>query len=431
MAIEEFSLLINKFFQVCDRATDPLELPHDLLDLVIAAQLSDFNCNDRYKVLKCVSYYSLHPDLPTKRKIINYFEKYSSDSDGLMNYLIDELKPMLLRSNSSRRKMANVHTGLNPTLGFSFEEDTFITGWKANGGLKGIPLFYMVLRHLNKSQISVNLNWIIPGIMNMLDNTSELKMIKMKGVLLLKTFLLYCFESNESTTGNWISFKQTGVFEMVDPILKNMCYFLPPSYNEHDSLDILEEVYDTLIVLYKRGLNNGMMKRKLGTVLLSDIILRHTLPRIGIKYEALLQFQLDSVERIIDILDDNTVIHLQRIIYTFGEYIIRDPFLTTIKNNNILPKIIDVFNKIVNICPEERIQAHKYDFVAAVCIIFQKYDSEGGVSVELLNDLGKFLDNLVVKGCNLDDIITPLMKENPQFKELLINKLQETKDINV
>ncbi|SMN21991.1 similar to Saccharomyces cerevisiae YJR136C TTI2 Putative protein of unknown function [Maudiozyma saulgeensis] len=431
MLVEEFGPPIDEFIQVCDRITDPLELPHDLLDLVMTADLNHIDSSDRYKVLKCVSYYSLHPDLPTQQRVIEFFEKYSSSSDRLMNYLIDELKPMLLRSKTSSRRTQKFQAGLNPTLGFSFEEDRIITEWKENGGLKGIPLFYMVLRYLKNYQISVNLNWIIPGIMNMLDNTSELKLIKLRGVLLLKTFLLYCFENDDKTSGKWITFKQTGIFDMVDPILKNMCYFLPPSYNEYDSLDILELVYGTMVVLYEQSMDDQMMKRRLGTALLSDIILRHTLPRIGIKYETLLEFQLDSVERIIHILDKNVVIHLQRIIYTFGEYVIRDPFLTTIKNKNILLKMLSIFNILVKVCPKERIQAHKYDLVAGVCVIFQKYNTEGGIYTELSNELDKFLDVLIAKGCNLDNIIIPLVEEKPQFKDFLINKLQKDRSVDI
>lgn len=427
MSEDQIEAVASKFINICDNIADPLELPYDILDKIFTSDLNELRATIRYDVIRCVAYYSLYPDFATRRAVIGFFNKNSSDFDQLQYILIGSLKPKLLRSNfdttlrRGEKNPVNLQRGLNPALGFSFEEDKEISDWKKNGGIKNISLFYLILRTMRNKQVSVNLNWIIPGIMNMLDNTSDMKMIKMNGVMLLRTFLSYSFQNDiDSQASNWISFQQTGVFEMVEPILLNLCYFLPPSYNEHESLDIQEQVYETLIILYEQSLDATEMNKRIGRVLLSDIIIRHTIPRIGIKYELLLEYQLTMIERIISILKKSMVKYLQRILFTFGKYIVGDPFVTTI-NKNIILHLIKVINSLIDVCEAERIQRHRYDFMLIICQIAGKYEAEGEITEALRHGLNKIFDNLVAKGCNVTAISEELKQKRASLGAVLSN----------
>ena len=428
MSDDQIEVIASKFIDVCDSTTDPLELPHDILGKVFESDLSGLKDTTRHNIIRCVSYYSLHPDLATREAVIEFFDRNSNDFDQLQDFLIQSLKPKLLRSNTDtnlRRGgsngIGNLQRGLNPALGFSFEEDKQISAWKKNGGIKNFSLFYLILRTMRNKQVSLNLHWIIPGIMNMLDNTTDMKMIKMNGVLLLRTFLSYSFQNDiDSQSNNWISFQQTGIFEMVEPILLNLCYFLPPSYNEHESLDIHEQVYETLIVLYEQSLEDAEMKRRIGRVLLSDIIIRHTIPRIGIKYESLLEYQLTMIENITSILKKSIIKYLQRILFTFGKFIIGDPFVTT-TNKNIILHLVRILNVLVNVCDAERIQRHRYDFMLIICLIAEKYESEGEMTDTLRHSLKEIFDNLETKGCNVIEISRELKQKKGWLEAVLSN----------
>lgn len=417
--------IVSKFIDVCDNTADPLELPHDILDKIFASDLSKLDDTTRYNVIRCVSYYSLHPDLATREAVIEFFTKNSNDFDQLQDFLIQSLKPKLLRSktNDNLRRLgkssSTIQMGLNPALGFSFEEDRQINDWKKNGGIKNISLFYLILRTMRNKQVSVNLNWIIPGIMNMLDNTTDMKMIKMNGVLLLKTFISFSFQNDSDVqANNWINFQQTGIFEMVEPILLNLCYFLPPTYNEHESLEIQEQVHETVIILYEQSLDDTEMKRRIGRIVLSDIILRHTIPRIGIKYESLLEHQLTMIERIVQLLGVSVTKYLQRILFSFGKYIIGDPFVTTVKKSIIL-HLIQIVNTLVDVCKTERIQRHRYDFMLLICLISEKYEAEGEMTEALKHRLKEMFHHLETKGCDVIGIGKELKGKGKQYETVL------------
>lgn len=417
MSSVNVSEFLNRFISESNKAQNTTELPNDLLSKIINIKSSDIDSDIRFEVVKCLSYYSLNGNLEITNQTINTINGYFKDcGDGLLSYLINELKPMLLRSEANLRTMNKEHSGLKPKLGFSLKEDELKKSWKENGGMKSIPLFYVILLNLPQSEVSVNLKWIIPGILNILDDTSDLLNIKLKGVVLLRAFLLNCFNKESD---NWISFNQIGMFPMVEPILLNLCYFMPPSYSESKSLTILNTVYDTLIILYQKYFNEKEMKQHLGKNFLSTIILQHTIPKIGIKHELLLKFIIRAIRRITIIMDVSIVMYLQRIIYIIGECIVRDPFLTTMNDETVLIDIVDMFNILIDKCPDIRIQCHKYDLLTIIVIIFQKHELEGKSYDALYVKLRGLIQQLRDKGCDLTEDVSVLLKEKSELKKLL------------
>lgn len=330
--------------------------------------------------------------------------------DDRLTWLIEKLKPLLLRIEvNDGKKSAN---GLKPRVGMSFKEDEARRVWKEAGGLKSLALFYVVLSRLKNRDVSSNLWWITPGILNILDDTTDLICIKLRGVLLLKRFLSHSFEDQV----NWISFVDTGLFQLYEPILLNMCYFIPPAYSSENSLRTLKIVFPTLNLLYRLRFQDSEIKYKyhLGKFL-SEMLLQNVIPRINISSEELTNFALDAMINIIKILQVSTVCHLQRIIYTLGEYLVRNPFFTAF--SALMEKTLHLLECLVEVCPKERILAHKYDFLALLLITFEKCKYEGKLNRDIVRRIKRLLQALESKGCDYANDKLEVLKQK-DMKEL-------------
>lgn len=348
------------------------------------------------QTIQCLSYLALNEGeggrVPLKTIEI-LMAVNSTGKDDTLHSLIEKLKPLLLRIDVNDGKKSA--SGLKPRVGMSFKEDEARRVWKETGGLQSLPLFYVVLLHLKNRDVSSNLWWITPGILNILDDTTDLICIKLRGVLLLKTFLSHSFEDQV----NWISFVDTGLFQLYEPILLNMCYFIPPAYSSENSLRTLKIVFPTLNLLYRLRFQDSEIKYKyhLGKFL-SEILLQNIIPRINITSEELTKFALDAMINIIEILQVSTVCHLQRIIYTLGEYLVQNPFFTAF--SALMEKTLHVLESLVEVCPNERIIAHKYDFLALLLITYEKCKYEGKLSGDIVRRIKRLLQSLESKGCD-------------------------------
>ncbi|QLG73057.1 hypothetical protein HG535_0E01410 [Zygotorulaspora mrakii] len=318
----------------------------------------------------------------------------SNSQVNICEDLISRLVPMLPRIKV--KDDAGTSTSLNPQLGMSLGDDEARRTWRMNGGLKSIPFMYAVLFNLKHSQVSSNLWWITPGILNILDDTTDLLNIRLKGVLLVRTFLEECFDDEK----HWISFHDTGLYALYEPILFNMCYSLPPGYSSQDSLAIWKVVFPSLNVLYRLQFkhNDTAYRHHLGK-LLSQLLLQNVIPRINLTDENLTLFALQAIVVIIKCLDTAIVSHFQRIVYTLGEYLIRNAFFTAF--STLMNGTLDVISALIDVCPSERLLAHKYDILAMILITFEKCQTEGKLTDDLVTRLKDMVQLLESKGCDL------------------------------
>ena len=405
----------NRLIHLCDRTLDPSGLPSDALrQCTTHLRETGYYIEDDHKcqnLIKSIALYSLHDDkeiadlaLDATSKLI--WMKGTGQGNTNISYLISELKPLLLKSATTGKHSV---PGLNPRLGFTYAEDQRREAWKERGGMKSIPLFYVILRNLPRSDVTSNLGWIVPGLLNILDDTSDFVRIKLKGVVLLQTFLKFCFPEDNTEAGEpdrYLSFKETGTASLFEPTLTNMCYYLI-EVNKTDNKETLELVYGTLLLLYektyltggKKGDNTrnfSLYKEKVGTIILSEILLQYALPKIGTKDERLLGFIIQMLQKVATILGSDIVIYLQRIVYYVGEYVIRDPFFTSIKSDTgIVQETISFLLTLTKICPQERITEHRYDFLGLALIVFERFSYEEKLDDTLLDQL-----RALIRACN-------------------------------
>lgn len=319
--------------------------------------------------------------------------KSSVNEEEIVKWLIENLQPLLLRTEDRRRN--NVKSGLRPSVGMSSKDDEARRIWKERGGIRSIPLFYVILLHLQHRNVSSNLWWITPGILNLLDDTTDLAGIKLPGVLLLRTFLSNAFKDET----HWISLRETGLFKLYEPILLNMCYYLPPSYSSDETLKVWREVFPTLNVLYATQFKNSeIICRKYQGKFLSEFLLQQAIPRINLTSETLAIYTLDSMISLMKMLDTSTLYHMSRIIYTLGEYLVRNPFFTAFEG--LLRKTLDTLEVLVAVCPAARLTAHKFDLLALILIGFDKCKQEGKLTEDLTNNFRRLMQSLEAKGCD-------------------------------
>ena len=406
----------SRLIHLCERTLDPIELPSDALRQCtthlreIGYDIEDDH--ERQNLIKSIALFSLHDDkeiadlaLDAAAKLI--WMKGTDQGNANISYLISELKPLLLRSAAMGKHSA---PGLNPRLGFTYAEDQRREAWRERGGMKSIPIFYVILRNLPRSDVTSNLGWIVPGLLNILDDTSDFVRIKLKGVVLLRTFLEFCFLEDDTKvgeSGRYLSLRETGVASLFEPTLTNMCYYLI-EVNKTDNKETLELVYGTLLLLYERtyltggnkednAKNLSLYKEKIGTVILSEILLQYALPKIGTKDEYLLGFIIQMLQKMTAILGPDIVIYLQRIIYYVGEYVIRDPFFTSIRSHTgIVPGTISFLLTLVDVCPQERIKEHRYDFLGLALVVFERFSYEEKFDDNLLDQL-----RTLIRACSL------------------------------
>ncbi|QLQ79982.1 hypothetical protein HG537_0C06310 [Torulaspora globosa] len=366
--------------EICDLRIE--ELPQEVItDLVLS-----------------LSYLSLDQDgigklsLKTIDRLINRDESWR---DQIVDSLIESVQPMLLRTEVQRDVQ---RPGLRPNTGFSFKEDESRRKWKQNGGMKSIPLIYVILLHLSHRRLSGNLWWITPGILNLLDDTTDLVGIKLRGVLLLRTFLQNVFQDDE----HWVSFKDTGLFKLYEPILKNMCYYLPPVHSAEECITVWKEVFPTLDALYLLQFKESSAEYRINLGdFMSELILQQMIPRINMTSEPLAIFMLETLKDQLQKLGETSLYYLSRVIYTLGEYLVRDPFVTAF--GEILDRIIACLEVLLSVCPPDRIAAHKYDFLALIAILWDKCKQEGKLTAPLADKFRLLVRTLKSKGCDFTD----------------------------
>lgn len=366
--------------EICDLRLE--ELPHDVVtDVVLSLSYLALEEGDIGKL-----------SLESVDRLIN---RDQSLKDQIVDSLIDSVQPLLLRTEVQRDVK---RPGLRPSTGFSFKADESRRKWKQSGGAKSIPLFYVILLHLSHRKLSENLWWITPGILNLLDDTSDLVGIKLRGVLLLRTFLENVFQDDKS----WISFEETGLFKLYEPILKNMCYYLPPVHSAEECIMVWKEVFPTLDALYQLQFKKrpAEYRKRLGDFM-SELILQQVIPRINMTSEMLAIFILETLKDQLQKLGQTTLYYLSRIIYTLGEYLVRDPFITSF--GEVLDKVIACLEVLLSVCPPDRVAAHKYDFLALLAIILDKCKQEGKLTVPLAEKLRVLARSLEEKGCDFTD----------------------------
>ncbi|CAR23032.1 Tti2p [Lachancea thermotolerans CBS 6340] len=317
--------------------------------------------------------------------------------------LAEDLRAMLIQlrnkqiSAAGRLKGSNTLT-LRPTKGFSLQEDKVRNAWQENGGKRSIPLFYVVLAHIEHRNISSNLWWVTPGILNLMDDTTDLEGIKLQGVVLLRQFLT---ESIDLTDANHFDFANTGLFEIFDSSLKSLWYHFPPSTEPILTAKIWDLVFSTYIPLCKAQFAKDCASYDLHvSQFMSEILLQATLPRIAADYKDLTVQVLQYMDTIFDILGPKSVVHLQRVIFNIGEHIIRNAFITLFMP--LVHQVLSTLTHLVSVCPEERIVAHKYDLLACALILSEKCRLEGTLDGRTSAHLRKFLQALQQNGCIWD-----------------------------
>lgn len=414
--VDQLKLFVEKV------SSDIHYLPEKCEFEIVCTLLKNSNAisNDlKTNILRCLSYYTIDDRLDPE--ISNKCQEVIKDllNDYHLEILINHLREILLNiknlqsSVSGRYRIVNhneIGKGLKPQLGFSAKEDLIRETWRKDGGLRSIPLFYTILSFLNQKHISQNLWWITPGILNLLDDTSDIQGIKLKGVLILRQFLDVTLHPKTSLHFN---FHSTCLIQAYEPILKNMCFYLPPSYQEKESLSILQVVYPTLLSLYftDSGPDSSEYFIYIGKFF-SETILQTTIPRIGLDHVDLLLFVLEFTIKVIKILTYRSVKYMQRVIYTVGEYIIKNPFIKL--HVPLLLKTLEVLKCLIINSPDERVKIHKYDFLACALILFKKLHNEDALNDEILALFQDYVLLLENNGCNLASDKEKLL----QYKEL-------------
>lgn len=384
-----------------------------LLDHII----DDVNTN--LNVIQCIAYFTLDngvrgtKSLETIKKAISQLIKETSWTyDELLAWMIGRLRPLLLRIEEGDRQPKKTDNALKPKIGFSSKEDEQREEWRNRGGLKSVPYFYVVLLHLKNRHVSSNLWWITPGILNILDDTTDIVGIKLRGVFLLKVFLENCFEDQD----HWISFSDLGLFELYLPVLLSLCYYLPPSYDSNTSLTVLRTVFPTLNSLYRLQFLSSDLKYKyhLGKFL-SEILLQNLIPRVNFTSEPLTAYGLQVCCTVVEILGVSSAVHLQRMVYVMGEYLVRNPFFTAF--NSLLDNTLNLIHILVVQSPAERVVAHKYDFYGLLLISFGKCKQEGKLTQEVLHKFKSIRQSLKAAGCNFDEDKDEILNNHSYMKE--------------
>lgn len=377
--------------------------------------------SDEVNLIESLSYHSISPgvDIQINTDVLQtidyYFQRNKSEHDEIMCILISKLQPLLLKRKSNFELKEQRNLGLKPTLGMSLKEDNLMQAWVSQGGLKGIPLFYVILLHLKRRDISTNLSWIIPGILNILDDTTDIRRIKLRGVLLLQTLLNHTF-MNETNDSKWIQFSSTGLFPLFEKTLINMCYFLPPSYNADETIAIWRVVFPTIQSLYRvEFLDNYTKYQYHLEKFMSEIILQNIIPRASLAYENLTLYALECTMNILRLQREGSVVHLQRLIFVLGEYIVRNPFYTTFPR--LISKTLSVVSTLINVCPNERIVAHRFDILSLILVTYDKCSQEDALNESILQQCKETISWLLNCDCAMGEQLSTLSKQ-PRFQLL-------------
>ncbi|CCH58626.1 hypothetical protein TBLA_0A08370 [Henningerozyma blattae CBS 6284] len=377
---------------------------------------------DNLILLKNLSLLTLEND-SRKETSLYLIQKLLDKSDErartiLLEDFISFVKNNLLFIKQRHHTTREENIGLNPKLGISLEDDQLRDTWRANGGIYVIPMFFTAIHFMERQNISSNINWIVPGILNILDDTSDILNIKLKGVSLLNELL--CITST-NVKDSFLSFDQLGLFELFEPILSNMFYYLPPSYDSKIVLKIWNQLFPTIILLYKTKPDHDC--HQVLCKFISEIILQNILPRISLDHEELTMFVLDQLINLIKFIQNDTLVILQRLIFVIGEYLVKNPFITTF--NAVLIKTLKLISTMLDYTPIERIKAHRYDFLGLIVIVFEKatleIDNEEHTDSNS-NEIVRMLQQLLVKlqdsGCDFTQDKVKLIQSRSHFAQL-------------
>lgn len=421
--------LFNKWILQCNSTRIDFELATKQANVVLKKihSIDDLNKIDDdvllVQLLESLSYFTFNKDLSIKQDILqsgldriwDVLNGKEGFGERSIDILTNDLKPHLLRVKSEQ---SIKNTGLNPRLGLSMKEDDIRDEWVKSNEVKYIGLFNLVLRKLQHKDISSNLWWIIPGILNLMDDTSYFEEIKLPSIKLFDN-LLDCFgresEDNSSTANNnikgkWIPIQDSGLFNLFEPILKKMLYFTPPSFPQEQTLQIWTNVYPTLIKLYQKQFSTSKYREML-LIICNEVILQHSIPRSGFKHETLLMFALNQLLDMLTIVGESSVLLLQRIIYVVGETLVKDPFFTLF--DGVVDKMISLISHLVQIFPIERIVAHQFDIMGLILLITIKCDQEGKLeSTGRLVLLRQLVDELQKIGVDTMGIRDQLIESN-------------------
>ncbi|GAV52371.1 hypothetical protein ZYGR_0AG03620 [Zygosaccharomyces rouxii] len=376
--------------------------------------------NTSLEVIQCLSYFTMDKEprgskcLETIKTVVGILTNDTNWSyDELLSYLIDRLRPLLLRTNETARQSSkDEDSALKPKIGLSYKEDEQRQTWRKQGGLKSIPFFYVVLINLKNRHVSSNLWWITPGILNILDDTTDIVSVKLKGVILLRVFLENCFEDQK----NWVSFSDLGLYELYSPILWNLCYYLPPSYDSSTSLKILQTVFPTLNSLYRLQFISSDLKYKYHVgKFLSEILLQNLIPRINFISEPLTAYVLETCCQSVRILGVSSAVHLQRMIYVLGEYLVRNPFFTAF--DSLVDYTLNLIHTMIVECPAERVIAHKYDFYGLLLISFGKCKQEGKLTQGILRKFKRIRESMKATGCDPNEDKDEILENHKYMEE--------------
>ncbi|AGO10380.1 AaceriABL075Wp [[Ashbya] aceris (nom. inval.)] len=383
-------------------------------------ELTPISTEVQYKAAQCVAYYSMseHLERSTKDHCMQILKGIMTDE--LLDHLIQQLQPMLLRTKNTRTTAAgrlkkDTTTKLKPQLGFGMENEHEICAWKKSGGLRSIPLFFVVLSFLKHEHISSNLWWISPGILNLLDESEDIEHVKLPAVKLLHRFLECTVDITDTAH---FSFAATGLFAVYEPILVGLCHQIPPLVDARQSLLIWSTAYPALLALYRvqYGPEGPEYKVHLGQ-LFSELILQLALPKVSMDHLELTTMLLDYTMQMIQLLGEFSVRYLQRSIYVVGEYIIRNPFLTLFQP--LLEKALEMLAKLAEVCPPERVCAHRYDFLACLLITYEKCSTEDVLPDSTLNHIYRLAQLLRAAGCDFARDRATLLERNPDFERVL------------
>ncbi|CAI1524891.1 hypothetical protein SEUBUCD646_0J03270 [Saccharomyces eubayanus] len=382
---------------------------------------SRYAVKDEVELIESLSYHSIYKgvDLRINNDVLKtidcYFRRNVHDYDGIIQALISSLQPLLLKGKSNSELQEQQNLGLKPVLGMSLKEDQLKEAWIRQDGLKSIPLFYVILLHIKRKDVSTNLSWIIPGILNILDDTTDLRKIKLRGVFLLQTALDHTF-MHEINDSKWIQFSSTGLFPLFEKTLINMCYFLPPSYDANETLAIWQLVFPTINSLYKVEFFNEKNNYQYHLEkFMSEILLQNIIPRASLNYENLTLYALETTATVLKMQKEESVVHLQRLIYVLGEYIVRNPFYTTFPK--LVSKALSVVDILLTVCPHERIEAHKFDILSLILITYDKCSQENALNESIELQCKGTMRGLLHYNYGMEDELSTLSNQ-PRFRLL-------------
>lgn len=411
--------VIDTFIKACEKSKCFTDLPEELLSEVcqyIRGTGAVPTVVDTVELIQKLSYF-LIDDLKVNKNLLVVIESIwmsREDKPNCLRQLIEVLKPYLPPNDSQKSKFNNrnyhqniQNSALLPQLSFNSQGDNKIAVWFQEKSWKCYGLFYFILQKLPKSEMSSQMNWIIPGILNLLDNADNLKGIKLMGVIILNQWLdCYLMKGNDSNGENnqdneskWLKFNQVGIYDMVEPILSNMLHYVPPLYSLDDTLQIWEILYPTILKLYKiqyeqivydeitnkienkiedgvKNENKHLYNKQLQKLITKNI-LQYNIPHCEVKYDKLTEFQLIQLRALIRELGSSSVILLTRISYTLGEILVKSPYITLFPN--IVLEILQLLDELIQIIPKDRITKHRFDLLGLIIILWKKCNNEGAI----------------------------------------------------